>query len=71
MSDQDTFASPVTRKREPFIDAPLACEDFGESIDIGRRRIRCKHCGKLVCGWCYNHVHGLAMVEEAPDGKGK
>lgn len=30
------------------------CEDCG---DIVKRRIRCYHCGLLVCGWCWNHVH--------------
>lgn len=47
------------RPREPFVDEPLACEDCGESIPVGRRRVRCPHCKQLVCGWCYNHVHGL------------
>jgi hypothetical protein len=39
------------RKRE--------CEDCGDEIEAPRRRIRCKHCMKLICGWCYNHVHGI------------
>ena len=30
------------------------CEDCG---DEARRRTRCPNCGKLICGWCYNHVH--------------
>lgn len=30
------------------------CEDCGDSC---RRRIRCFHCGLLVCSWCWHHVH--------------
>lgn len=30
------------------------CEDCGEKV---RRRIRCFHCGLLVCSWCWGHVH--------------
>ena len=29
---------------------------------IARADTRCRHCGKLVCGWCFNHVHGLAQT---------
>lgn len=38
------------------------CEDCGDEMDPGRRRVRCKNCGKLVCPWCYHHVHLLARV---------
>lgn len=31
------------------------CEDCNA---ITYRRTRCRACGKLVCRWCYNHVHG-------------
>jgi hypothetical protein len=30
-------------------------EDCGEESS---RRVRCFHCGLLVCGWCWHHVHG-------------
>ena len=30
------------------------CEDCG---DERRRRIRCYHCGLLVCPWCWRHSH--------------
>jgi ERCC4-type nuclease len=33
------------------------CEDCGDR-DASRRR-RCKACGLLVCGWCFNHVHAI------------
>jgi hypothetical protein len=33
------------------------CQDCGDAVPT--RRIRCRHCGLLVCGWCYNHVHGM------------
>lgn len=32
------------------------CEDCGD--DALGRRTRCPNCNLLVCGWCYNHVHG-------------
>lgn len=35
------------------------CEDCKEGIEKGRRRIRCKCCGSLVCGLCYYHAHSL------------
>jgi DNA-directed RNA polymerase subunit RPC12/RpoP len=38
----------------------LECEDCGEEIEPGQRRIRCKRCELLVCGWCHHHVHLLA-----------
>ncbi len=39
------------------------CEDCGDEIPEGQRRTRCPHCKKLVCGWCFNHVHGLNESE--------
>jgi len=39
------------------------CEDCGD--EMLTRRIRCPHCGQLVCGWCYNHVHGLQIVKDS------
>lgn len=33
------------------------CEDCGEEVPKGRRRIRAK-CGALCCMYCYHHVHG-------------
>ena len=38
---------------------PRECEDCGDEVPSPRRRIRCKHCRKLICGWCYNHIHGI------------
>jgi hypothetical protein len=40
-----------------IIDDRLVCEDCGEPMEMGTRRCRCPICGKLVCGWCRNHVH--------------
>ena len=31
------------------------CEDCGDVAE--GRRLRCFHCGLLVCGWCWHHVH--------------
>jgi hypothetical protein len=31
-----------------------ACEDCGEEQ---ARRVRCFHCGLLICSWCWSHVH--------------
>ena len=33
------------------------CEDCGDECET--RRTRCPNCGKLVCSWCYYHVHGV------------
>ena len=33
----------------------VECQDCGDGC---QRRRRCPHCGLLVCGWCFNHVHG-------------
>lgn len=30
------------------------CEDCGDKVS---RRKLCWHCGKLVCGWCWHHIH--------------
>jgi len=38
------------------------CEDCGDEIEKGRRRVRCPHCKKLVCSYCYNHAHGLVQA---------
>ena len=40
------------------------CEDCGDLIPGGHRRIRCKHCKMLICGWCNNHIHGLVVEHE-------
>ena len=40
------------------------CEGCHDEMADGERRRRCKHCGKLICGWCLNHVH--AYVREEP-----
>jgi formylmethanofuran dehydrogenase subunit E len=37
------------------------CDDCKELV---RRRTKCLRCGKFVCGWCHNHVHGPAMLAE-------
>lgn len=37
------------------------CEDCGEDC---KRRTRCPRCGKLVCRWCYHHIHKLFITEE-------
>lgn len=43
------------------------CEDpkCGDDIPTGQRRFRCSNCGLLVCGWCFNHVHAVAMEGDA------
>lgn len=43
----------------------LICEDCGDEIPKGQRRHRCKNCGKLVCGWCYGHVHNTVAMPTA------
>lgn len=37
------------------------CEDCGEEVERPRRRVRCFNCKMLLCGWCYNHCHALAL----------
>ena len=37
----------------------LECDDCGDEMPIGQRRIKCKHCGKYCCKWCFYHAHGL------------
>lgn len=32
------------------------CEDE-DCEEQARRRIRCFHCGLLVCPYCYHHIH--------------
>ena len=36
------------------------CEDCGDECET--RRTRCPNCGKLVCSWCYYHIHGVYSV---------
>ena len=43
---------------------PIHCMDCHEEMPKGKRRICCPHCGMLVCGWCYNHIHGLVVQRE-------
>ena len=38
------------------------CEDCEEMVT---RRIRCAHCGLLVCAWCIHHVHEFAAMLRA------
>jgi hypothetical protein len=33
------------------------CEDEHCGDETPYRRFRCWHCGLLVCGWCWNHIH--------------
>lgn len=39
------------------------CDDCGDET---RKRTRCKHCGKLVCAWCYHHIHGVVSFLYTP-----
>ena len=39
------------------------CETCGDEMEAGQRRVRCPYCNKLVCGWCFNHVHGPGSEE--------
>lgn len=43
------------------------CEDCGDSIPLGRGRIRCVECKKLVCSFCYNH--GTHRRKTTPRGE--
>lgn len=45
------------------------CEDCGDEVPFPRRRFRCRHCKKLVCGWCYNHVHGLQLAHPSTESE--
>jgi hypothetical protein len=36
-----------------------ACEDCGDEMKPGERRFTCPDCSKKICGWCWNHVHGI------------
>jgi len=40
---------------------PVICQDCGEELEPGQHRIRCRNCRMLLCGWCYNHCHMLAL----------
>jgi hypothetical protein len=31
------------------------CEECEDDV---RRRVRCFHCGLLVCPYCWHHIHG-------------
>lgn len=35
------------------------CEDCHEEMMDKDRRRRCKSCRKLVCAWCWGHIHGF------------
>jgi hypothetical protein len=37
----------------------MKCEDCGDVA--AHRRIRCKHCGLLLCRWCFGHTHGIVL----------
>lgn len=37
------------------------CEECHEEMMDSERRRRCGRCGKLVCGWCFNHIHSLLI----------
>jgi formylmethanofuran dehydrogenase subunit E len=50
------------KKKPPFASKAIVCEDCGEDMQPGQRRRKCKNCGKKVCGWCFNHVHGMQQV---------
>lgn len=39
-------------------------EDCGE---VASRRIRCFHCGLLVCPWCWHHLHGCMPGHQKAD----
>jgi hypothetical protein len=45
---------------------PKYCEDCGDEVET--RRTRCPNCGKLVCSWCYHHIHGVLAGVYAEDG---
>lgn len=32
------------------------CEDCGEEV---KRRFKCPKCLKLICSWCWNHIHAI------------
>lgn len=40
----------------------ISCQDCGEDMGPNERRRRCSNCGMLLCGWCYNHCHMLALA---------
>jgi hypothetical protein len=35
----------------------MKCEDCGDVAT--HRRIRCKHCGLLLCRWCFGYTDGI------------
>lgn len=42
------------------------CEDCYDEMQDNERRRRCPNCGKLVCGWCFNHTHNCPAAKEKP-----
>ncbi len=42
------------------------CEDCGDEMPDGHRRLRCRDCKKLVCGWCAGHVHDVSRTRVTP-----
>lgn len=56
---EDALVTRITFRRcledEPQVKSPPECEDCG---DEAKRRTRCPRCRKLVCSWCWGHVHG-------------
>jgi len=66
-SKKDAGQTGRARTRKPFVDAPLECEDCGEDIPVGRRRLRCSDCQKLVCSWCAGHVHNVGRQNQASE----
>jgi hypothetical protein len=57
--------------RQPFIHAPLNCEDCGDDIPFGHRRLRCRDCKKLVCSWCAGHAHDTRRAGEKGERDGR
>ena len=42
------------------------CEDCHDEMEDNERRRKCPRCKKLVCGWCFNHVHSLPVSNFSP-----
>ncbi len=42
----------------------LVCEDCGEEVPKGRRRVRCARCERVVCSYCYHHIHVITRRRE-------
>lgn len=43
------------------------CEDCKETMRSNERRVRCKLCNQLVCGWCIHHVHNVHVQARIGD----